>query len=96
LTNTSINSENYNSLGEQNKYKLSLKQLRKIYKDSNLDFDKVLRKIKKIVILTMISVEKKMLNRFHSTYKTRNSFYELYGFDVLITNKMRPYLIEVN
>jgi len=44
----------------------------------------------------MISVESKMLNRFHSTYENRNSFYEIYGFDILINDKMRPFLIEVN
>jgi len=55
-----------------------------------------MKKIKNVIILTLISAERKMLNRFHTTYQTRNSFYEVYGFDILITDKMRPYLIEVN
>ena len=55
-----------------------------------------MKKIKNVIILTMISAEKKMLNRFRNTYQNRNTFYEVYGFDILITEKMRPYLIEVN
>jgi len=55
-----------------------------------------MKKIKNVIILTMISAERKMLNRFRNNYQNRNTFYEVYGFDILITEKMRPYLIEVN
>ena len=44
----------------------------------------------------MIAVEKGMQEKHKHTYENRNIFYELYGFDVLINNKMKPWLMEVN
>ena len=37
-----------------------------------------------------------MQEKHKSTYSNRNTFYELYGFDVLINNRMKPWLMEVN
>ena len=58
--------------------------------------DEVFKKIKDIIIKTLIAVEAPMQSVYASSYENRNNFYELYGFDVLIDEKLNPWLIEVN
>ena len=61
-----------------------------------IDSEKVFDKIKDIIIKTLIAVESPMQSVYSSSYENRNNFYELYGFDVLIDEKLNPWLIEVN
>ena len=59
------------------------------------DFTGTFEKIKDVVIKTMLSVESPILTHMTGTrYKT--SCFEIYGFDILIDAKLRPWLLEVN
>ena len=47
-------------------------------------------RIKDIIVKTLIAVESPMQSIYTTTYENRNNFYELYGFDVLIDEKLNP------
>ena len=102
LTNFSVNKKskdfvsNQNASEDQYGNKWSLKALRAKYKELGIDAEKVFGRIKDIIVKTLIAVEAPMQSVYASSYDNRNNFYELYGFDVLIDEKLNPWLIEVN
>ena len=101
LTNFSVNKKSKNFIKVQSDYqdgegsKWSFQALRKKYSELGIDFDAIFMKIEEIIIKTLISVEGFMISSL-SSQKYRNTCFELYGFDILIDSKLRPWLLEVN
>ena len=102
LTNFSVNKKsvkfkaNIDANDDQYGNKWSLKALKAKYKELGIDSEAVFGRIKDIIVKTLIAVEAPMQSVYASSYDNRNNFYELYGFDVLIDEKLNPWLIEVN
>jgi tubulin polyglutamylase TTLL4 len=48
------------------------------------------------MIKTLISVEPHIYNTTSRCTKHRNICFELYGFDILLDSKLKPWLLEVN
>ena len=102
LTNFSVNKKsaefvkNIDANDDQHGNKWSLKALKAKYKELGIDSEAVFARIKDIIVKTLIAVETPMQSVYASSYENRNNFYELYGFDVLIDEKLNPWLIEVN
>lgn len=91
LTNSSINKYAHGAGQDgQNVHdnKWSLEQLRNYFIGSNLDFDLLWHKIEKIILLTCI-------NLCHTCPNYDNCF-ELFGFDIIVDDKCKPWLLEVN
>ena len=62
----------------------------------NVDVSKLMNEIEKIVIITLITAGTSMRICQETRTKHRKLCYELYGFDILIDEKMNCHLIEVN
>lgn len=80
---------------EQMESKWSLKMLKDEYEKMGIDYGEVYANIKDVCIKTLMSVEPYMVTQ-NRTAKSRNSCFELYGFDVLMDTNMKPWLLEVN
>jgi tubulin polyglutamylase TTLL2 len=69
--------------------KWTLAQLRTYFDKNKLPFDKIWTKIKTMTILTLLPVSREV--------KSHNpGCFELYGFDILIDQDLKPWLLEVN
>ena len=80
---------------EQMESKWSLKMLKDEYEKMGIDYGEVYANIKDVCIKTLMSVEPYMVTQ-NRTAKSRNSCFEIYGFDVLMDTNMKPWLLEVN
>ncbi|KAL4496430.1 hypothetical protein ABPG72_014660 [Tetrahymena utriculariae] len=104
LTNYSVNkkSENFvknndvNDSGQGSKWSL------KAWKDYLIQTigleakEQLLKKMEDVIIKTCIAVEPYMNDSSSKTAQHRNNCFELYGFDILIDNTLKPWLLEVN
>ncbi|KAJ3327713.1 putative tubulin polyglutamylase ttll2 [Blyttiomyces sp. JEL0837] len=93
LTNTSINKFSPTLLAPKvtvgQGCKWTLQKLREYFKYNNLPFDKIWAKVKAIIILTLLPVALEVKPSLHGCF-------EMYGFDILIDDMLRPWLLEVN
>lgn len=102
LTNYSVNKKNsdYQNNEDHDKcqgHKWTLQTLfRHLEQDLNIDWRPIWKNIKDCVVKTIISVESH-LNSNVKIYCTHKSCaYELFGFDVLLDQNLKPWVLEVN
>jgi hypothetical protein len=103
LTNTSFNEKNKEKFGtnenpdaeEGNEW--TVKTLKKHLLNKGKDVKKIFEDIKDVIAKTIISIRDKELNLKNNQFDIlHNTFYEIYGFDILIDTNDKPWLIEVN
>ena len=102
LTNYSVNKKSRNFV--QNKdatednvgHKWSLSALFKFLKTKRQDTDALWNKIYDLIIKTVISIEPLVVAQVKRYGIKRHNCFDLLGFDVLLDDAMKPWLIEVN
>ena len=101
LTNYSINkkSSTYVSneeTGEEKGHKWTLKTLWRHFHANGIDHSVIWEKIKDLMIKTVLSAESNLVNLHQANVASRYSCFELFGFDILLDSKLKPWLLEVN
>ena len=86
--------------------KWSLSDLRKHLQSVGVDFSRIFDDIKALAVKTIIAAEPVMCSALHRSCNLGScnatgispyqGCFEIYGFDVLIDSKLRPWLLEVN
>ena len=76
--------------------KWSYQQLQQYIQDLGHDWNQVEAEIKDVIIKSVISVEPHIVHQTNMYTKRNNCCFEIYGFDVMLDNKLKPWLIEVN
>lgn len=101
LTNvcTNILNKKYISPNSTNGEKANIWNIfmyKQFLKSYNIEWDNIREKIKDIIIKSIISLYKKLIEENDKAMLSDQSFYEILGFDILITNDFIPILIEIN
>ena len=110
LTNYSINKKNEDYVkntganggnnaaddDDENASKWNLAQLKAHFEKTGINFATVMYRIKDVIIKTLQSVEPHIVSTMQRCTKHRNVCFELYGFDILLDNKLKAWLLEVN
>lgn len=108
LTNYSVNkfSENYiennldfitlDQLVPNNVSKWNLKMLRQKYASLNLSPEKIFAKIKDVIIKSLITIQPHVCSKLSKSGYTQNQCFDLFGFDIIVDDALKPWLLEVN
>lgn len=88
--------------------KMSLGQLRDYCTETGQDYDLMMKRIKKLIIKTLLAGEAPIVNTWHqgANYSTsgqattqvgpNQTCFEIFGFDVMFDERLKPWLLEVN
>ena len=101
LTNTGINSGSKdfiipNNTNNENANIWNLQTYENYLNKINVDYNKLKNKIKDIIIKSMISVYKNLTIELDNYDQNDINFYDVLGYDIIITNKYDPILLEIN
>lgn len=101
LTNYSINKNSASYLANEDSevrqgHKWTLKSLWRHFDELGIDHSAIWEKIKDLIVKTIISAENPMATLFQQNVSSRYSCYELFGFDIMLDSRLKPWVIEVN
>jgi tubulin polyglutamylase TTLL6/13 len=105
LTNYAINKDNPNfefnddvnrmDIG----HKRSLTSVLQLLRDKNLNIDETWQEVKSVIIKTICSSQPILSHHYKSCQPdnySNNMCFELLGFDIILDEKLKPYVLEVN
>ncbi|CAK80151.1 unnamed protein product (macronuclear) [Paramecium tetraurelia] len=102
LTNYSVNKDSPNFVANQDPTldylgsKWSLLALREYLKLNKINEQQIFERIEDLIIKTIISVESAIFQACEMNVPFRSNCFSLFGFDVLVDQFLKPWLLEVN
>ena len=101
LTNTDVNKFNKNFIKPNNSYSKkantwNIFMYKTFLKENNIDWKFIKFKIEDIIIKSIISVYHNLTLEIEKNNLNEQNYFEILGFDILITNDFVPKLIEIN
>eukprot|EP01022_Parablepharisma_sp_SALTPOND_P033621 TRINITY_DN89175_c0_g1_i1.p4 TRINITY_DN89175_c0_g1~~TRINITY_DN89175_c0_g1_i1.p4 ORF type:complete len:223 (+),score=30.54 TRINITY_DN89175_c0_g1_i1:1614-2282(+) len=84
------------SLVPGNVSKWDFRMLREKYSQLNISFDSIFSGIKDIVIKSLITIQPHVCNKLAKSGYLQNQCFDLFGFDILVDDMLKPWLLEVN
>ena len=63
---------------------------------NGIDDGAIFSKIHEIIVKSLLSVEPTMFQAFNHYVPHRQNCFQLFGFDILIDDRLNPWLLEVN
>ena len=101
LTGININIKNKNFISpnntkDENANVWNILMYQKFLRKYNINWADIREKIKDLIIKSIISVYKKINEKIERENVNDQSFYNLLGFDILMTDKLNPQLLEIN
>ena len=102
ITNIHVNKQNIGYIYPKNPEDIessnlwNLSTLKNYYLKNNLDYNKLIEEIKDIFIKMVFSVRSKLINKINELDMSSTNFYHLIGFDIILDDNLKPYLLEAN
>jgi len=102
LTNYSVNKnatdfiENKDADDDDCGHKWSLSALNKHLRCSGIDVDLMWCRIMDLITKSLLAVEPCVSTKMRQVQANRNGCFEVYGFDVMVDEDLKPWLLEVN
>ena len=103
LTNLFINKNNKNKFIYPKNMKnmersnlWNLETFQKYCARNNINYDKLISEVGDIFIKMMLTVRAKLINSIEKTKLQCSNFYHLIGFDIILDENLKPYLLETN
>ncbi|OUM70388.1 hypothetical protein PIROE2DRAFT_56863 [Piromyces sp. E2] len=96
VTNLGLNMKNKGKFNPE-EFILSLAKVKKyLQKTYNLNFSEVMEEVKDLVIKSLITMNHMELEKEKEYGVSSNNIFDLYGIDVIIDRKFKPWLVEIN
>ena len=88
--------KNINTAFDANKERVSLHELKNWFSDNKIHFSTIMKKIKDIIIKVFISITDYAIPKIKELNVNSVNLFEIFGIDILIDERLRPWLMEVN
>jgi hypothetical protein len=68
----------------------------KYCENNNIDFNKIYSEVSDIFIKMILTVREKLIKEIDNNNLKYSNFYHIIGFDIILDNNLKPYLLEAN
>ena len=103
ITNLSLNKKNKekyiypkNIRNLEKSHLWDLETLQKYYKRNNINYNKIFFDVGDIFIKALLTVREKLIQTITENKLEFSNFYHLIGFDIILDDNLKPYLLEFN